>query len=281
MKGLLSNGFEFNLQRFAGSDDNPSDTDPQTTPGSTEPSGNPTDDDNPAAGIPQPPLPQEPVAGTASVDNGVDVVQGLYQLLQTYPDLADKIADVIEGYFVDNASGKSAQKRGNVNPAQLQRVPSTSATIGLGGVRQPDVTSLLTALEGRLSKLEKYQADTALDKELMEAKSLYESMKEHFPVLPDLNDKELLQIALQYDGLPLKEALNLWVMRKLTEGEGTVADRIVAAKMEQSKTQNLPKVEGKGGGIPAGTQEAPKNFREARKRAKEYLMSVISGPTNV
>lgn len=269
MKGV-SKDFKFDLQLLADNDNQPAAEPVPDSEPSPEPQ--PTQDNQPNTtqpvndNQPEPVQTAQPVAG-----DDMTLVQGLYQLLQTTPALADKIADVIEDYFSGGAQDKQP-----LASAENNQLPASAETAGAEELR-----TLLTTLDGRLSRLEKTHANEAIERELSEARREYDNMKNHFPILPDLNDNELLQIALQYDGLPLKEALNLWVMRKLQEGEGTVADRITAAKMEQSKAQNLPRVEGKGGGIPTGNQEPPRNFREARRRAREYLASIVGGPTNV
>lgn len=211
---------------------------------------------------------------TAGVEGGaapggaddVGFMRDLYDLLRSSPELASRVADVIEEFI--NGGGK----------VQSAAPPAPQAAPTGAGAMPQELMALLQAIDGRVARLEKTHADMALEKELAETKQEYEKLKEHFPILPELNDKELLQLALQFEGLPLKEALYLWAMRKMQEGEGSVADRLVAARIEQSKGSQAPRVETKGGGIPAGTQEPPQNFREARRRAKEFLAAIAGGP---
>lgn len=214
-----------------------------------------------------------PGGATAAVDaagaGDMAFVQELYSLLRSNPDLANRVADVIEEFLGGGNTSRDKQQ-----PAVSATAPTTPSVASV----PPNLLALMQALDGRLSRLEKSQADMALERELAETKQEYERLKEHFPILPELSDKEILQIALQFEGLPLKEALYLWAMRKLQEGEGSVADRLVAARIEQSKNNQVPRVETKGGGIPAGTQEPPQTFREARKRAKEFLAAIAGGP---
>ncbi|WP_026487641.1 hypothetical protein [Caldanaerobius polysaccharolyticus] len=235
--------------------------------------------EEPTAGSVNEPVANDVDGGGGVATGGEDMafVQDLYGLLRSNPDLANRVADVIEEFF-GGGEKQVAKETPTSSPSTL--TPTGAAGQGTpGGGMPPELMALVQVLDGRLSRLEKSQADMALEREMADTKQEYERLKEHFPILPDLNDKEILQIALQYDGLPLKEALYLWAMQKLQEGEGSVADRLVAARIEQSKNNQAPRVETKGGGIPAGTQEPPKNFREARRRAKEFLEAIAGGPT--
>lgn len=236
----------------------------------------PQQDDVPPASVE--PTGDDSVSGTAAEAStgGEDMafMQELYSLLTSNPELANRVADVIEEFIIGKGGNRSMPREEGTGPTGVMMNPTAAPQT----IPTEQLMSLIQALDGRLSNIEKANANMALERELAETKQEYEKLKEHFPILPDLDEKDILQIALQYDGLPLKQALYLWAMQKLQEGEGPVVDRLVAAKIEQSKSNQAPRVESKGGNIPAGTQEPPKNFREARKRAREFLAAISGGP---
>lgn len=238
-------------------------TAPETTP-ETAPAPETTADATGGA-------PETTATSPAGGGDDMAFMQEFYNLLRNNPELANRIADTIEEFFSGGGQKETAVPPQTTAPQSQQSAPADS---GLS----PAIMAVLQALDGRLSQLERHQANMELDRELAETKKEYEKLKEHFPILPELSDNEILQIAVEREGLPLKDALYLWAVQKLMEGDGTVADRLVAAKIEQSKGKQAPPVESKGGGIPAGTQEPPTTFREARRRAKEFLATLMGGP---
>lgn len=232
----------------------------------------------------------------ADDDEKMAIMAELFKLIESDPALAEKIAGVIENHLggasMENmqpggamaanmpgpAPGNMGPAGGNMGPAAATAGPA--APMGqmgqMGPMGQPGPANLPPEIMDRLSRIEHTTADMALEREIGEAKQEYDALKDHFPILPELNDREILQIALDKGGLPLKDALLLWAMQKMREGEGSVADRITAAKMEASKAKGLPKVEGKGGAIPSGEAKPPENMKDARAMAKEKLRAMFS-----
>jgi hypothetical protein len=208
-----------------------------------------------------------------------DPVAMLATLLERDPELTRKIADLIEQHYGG----------GNVN--ELGGVPQAAPTAApMGAVNAqpamptptPPVPSAPTVvppeLMERLNRVEQAQANLAVEKELEEARKEYEALKEQMPILPELNDQELIQIAIDRNGLPLKDALALWAWQKMREGEGTIADRLMAAMMSKSKAKGLPAVEGKGGMVPSGETPQINSMKDARNIAKDRLRALFSAP---
>ncbi len=198
----------------------------------------------------------------------------LYGILQSNPELAASVADLIEQQFAPKSSPPSSAE---------PTTPPVGAGVGTGA--GPDVSKLVemfNGLQGRLGTIEQRYAEQALQSELADARKEYEVMKDDFPILPELNDQEILQIAYDKKGLPLKDALYLWAVNKMRsggDGQGKVADRMVSAVMEKSKTKNLPPVEGKGGATPTGEAPPPTTFRQARRGMREFLQAMGAGVT--
>ena len=220
--------------------------------------------------------------------------------MDSNPDLANKIADVIEQYVIEQnlGGGDMINQFDGVPPMNAPGAPgapgapSMPGMSGMGpmlgpmggtttmpGMVAPAGPTVPPDLLERINALEEGHANIALDRELANAKQQYEQLKNHFPILPDLNEKEILQIAFDNGGMPLNQALQLWAMQKLQEGEGTVADRITAATLNKSKANGLPAVEGKGGSIPSGEQAPPQSMKEARGRARDMLRALFAQPT--
>lgn len=240
--------------------------------------------------------------------------QELMDLMQADPALARKIADVIEQHYSSNTEGgnQSMNEHGNQGSPMPGMEGNPAATAPAGGAVPAGAMGPVSApaapisqapamgpaqgapemsgaqqqmnippeLINRLQNVERGQAQMSLDRELAEAKNDYQQIKEQLPILPDLNDKELLQVSYNKGGMPLKDALIYWAWNKLQEGsgEGTLADRIMAQKMNQSQTGGLPKVEGKGGGIPSGAEAPPESMKEARQRAKNEIFARFAQP---
>lgn len=227
-----------------------------------------------------------------------DPIAMLATLLEQDPELTRKIANLIEEHYgggmmggfgevptmptMAPASGFGASAPTEATPVPGFGAPTPAApTSGFGAptaTPTPGATgaSLPPELLERLDRVEQSQADMAVQRELEEARQEYEAMKEQLPILPEMDDQELIQIALDKGGLPLQDALVLWAMQKMREGEGAISDRLMAALMEQSKAKGLPSVEGKGGMIPSGEVPQPQSLREARGLAKDRLRALFS-----
>ena len=243
---------------------------------------------------------------TGASDDVSQVVQMLVQLMQQDPSLAAAISNTIKQHYEGVEQQGQPNINGGVNMEDIGGMPQGGDFSGMpqggdfsgmpqgggmpgmfgppvvpqgamwgmpqGGALPPDILN-------RLNSIEQAQADIALDKELADTKQEYEKLKENIPTLPDLDDKELVQIALQKNGLPLKDALYLWAMQNLVSGGkngGTAAENIVATMLNNSKAKNLPQVEGKGGYVPSGTSEPPSNIREANNMAKDKLKALFN-----
>ncbi|BCV23296.1 hypothetical protein [Gelria sp. Kuro-4] len=220
------------------------------------------------------PAAEEPAAPE---DNPVAM---LAVLLQNDPELALKIADVIEqhyggGSMFDNGA-PGMPPASPMAPANPPATPTPPAAQAAQGIAPSAGAAIPPELIDRLGRVESAQADMMLERELGEAKQEYATLKEQLPILPDLNDQELLQIALERDGLPLKEALYIWAMQKMKSGEGPIADRIAAAVMSKSKARGLPPVEGKGGTIPSGEAPQATSLKQAQAMAKDRLRAMFS-----
>jgi hypothetical protein len=235
--------------------------------------------------------------GTGSSDDATQVVQMLVQLMQQDPALAAEISNTIKQHYEGIDQQGQPNPNGGVNMDEIGGLPQGSDFSGIpqaGGMPNMPIPPTVSqgALGGvpqggtvppeildRLNSIEQTQASIALDKELADTKQEYEKMKENLPTLPELDDKELVQIALQKNGLPLKDALYLWAMQKLLSGDknsGTAAENIVATMLNNSKAKNLPQVEGKGGSVPSGASEPPTSIREANNVAKNKLKALFS-----
>ncbi len=222
--------------------------------------------------------PEVAVSDNAGVDT--EVVEMLTTLLQSDPQLAAKIADTIEQHYMGGVNMFDISGPDTAGTAAAPNVPSSlpAANAPIGNV-PPAATSAQSVpndLIDRLSRIEQAQANMALDRELADVRKEYEDLKAQIPILPDLNDNELLKIALDNDGIPLKNALAIWAMQKMREGDGTIADRLMAAMMDKSKARGLPAVEGKGGSIPSGEAPPPQSMKDARNLAKERLRALFS-----
>lgn len=246
--------------------------------------------------------------GTGASDDATQVVQMLVQLMQQDPSLAAEISDTIRQHYEGIDQQGQPNTNGGVNMEDIgglpqggdfsgaQGTPMTPQDMstmpqgmpGMQGTQGTPTMSQTTTQGGnippeildRLNAIEQAQANIALDKELADTKQEYEKLKENLPTLPELDDKELIQIALQKNGLSLKDALYLWAMQKIlsndTNNGGTAADNIVATMLNNSKAKNLPQVEGKGGSVPSGASEPPASIKEANNVAKNKLKALFS-----
>ena len=222
------------------------------------------DTQEPAAGTdvnanPEPaPVPAEPP------EQNFDIGAELTRLITANPELANVIADAIESYFSGNRMSQPAE------PMMGQMIP-------------PQLMALIDQLNGRLSALEQVHADSELEKELNEVRQEYEAYKKQLPLLPDFDEKEILQIAYQLEGIPLKDAFQLWIGRKLRELGGdeegeTLIDKLVAMKLDESKGKQVPPIMTKGGSAPAtAEQKEPTSMREANRQVRELLDSLFGG----
>lgn len=228
---------------------------------------------------PQPPVADvEPPAEQGTAPGGeLDALgKQLVSLLAEHPQLAERVADVIGNYFEGGAGMEQAQ-----GPA-LGQVPEQQAygqAVGSGGLtamQQPTAPGIGDLLK-RVEALERGHADLLLDKELEQARREYERLAQQLPVLPEFDEKAILQIAMEHPGVSLDRIIKMWAVDKALEGEGSLADRLIAKRMEQSKASKPPKVEGPGGSVAANYAEPPKDRKEALARAREIARAMFGG----
>jgi len=209
-----------------------------------------------------------------ATDSGMETVANLYNLLSSDPGLANAVADAIERYLQGGAGMQTVQSE------QTQQVAGSGGSEETTTEAASQEASVPPEIMERLSRLERGQAEVALEKEMNNAKQLYNQLTEEFPILPELNEQELLRIATQYPGLPLDKAVNVWAVDKMRDGEGgTPAERIMAAMMEKQQSEQPPAPEGRGGSAPSGEAPPPRNFRQARRGIRELLDAIDRGVT--
>jgi hypothetical protein len=139
----------------------------------------------------------------------------------------------------------------------------------------PELMQHLGSLTNKVDSLASSHAQQQLEREMQQAEQEYAKLKEQIPTLPDLNKQELLQTVLEKGGISIKDALLVYAMQKALEGEGTLGDRIMAYKMQNSKGAGLPRPEGVGGGIPTGIEAPPKTLKDASRRSKQQLLAAM------
>lgn len=213
-------------------------------------------------------------AGGAGANPGMEAVSSLYSLLSSDPGLANAVADLLEQYSQGGAGAPPAGAgAGAMQGAGMPRGAGPGA--GMPGATIPP------ELLDRLSRVERGQADVALERELSQAREAYSGMQQEFPILPELNDREIMQVAAQYPGLPLEQAVNIWAMQQMRGGGegGSASERIMAAMMEKQQQNQPPSPEGQGGSAPSGETPPPQNFRQARKGIRDLLATVDRGVT--
>lgn len=215
--------------------------------------------------------------------------------MNTDPDLRQKMADLIDQHVKGSANVSDMTNMGpmgNVpgpmsggaapNPMMNPAPPAMPAMMGQQPAMANQPQQGGPEYDARLDALEQAIAEGRFDKELAEAKAAYEAVNQHFggllPPLDETAEKAIAKLALDNNGLSMKEAAKLWAMQQAMSGEGTFADRVMAKKMENPKTAGLPKVEGPGGGIPSGAQQPPQNLKDANRMAKEVLRAAWNRP---
>lgn len=131
----------------------------------------------------------------------------------------------------------------------------------------------------RIAALEEARENDELEKQLAAARKVYDTaLKQHLPILPDMDEQAVLQMVLKIAENPVEAAAKLYALEKALEGEGTLADRLIAKHMEASKAKGMPRVEGPGGAIPMGAHKMPESMREAHSRAREMLRALFGTP---
>ena len=139
-----------------------------------------------------------------------------------------------------------------------------SAPPGAGPQATPPQDDRLGVLEARFD----------LQDEMGEARKEYESLRGEFPMLPEFDRKAILTFVKDHTYMPLSEAVELFVMQQVRQGEGSLSDRLIASRMTNRPT--APRVMGPGGAAAGGVkQEPPKDMAEAnqfaKRRAEEFF----------
>jgi len=244
--------------------------------GANADAGNITDDTI-AATSPEPQTNVEgqaqPVAGDTGTD-AFDPVRELANVIVSDPVLYDKVENTIREHF--------GLLGGNRTAANAQSQPKAEANVQIDQQStQPAADPQVAVLEERLRRMEQFIADLALREELNQAKQAYNEYKKHLPVLPDLDERELLQLAGKYPGLPLQEVAWQLVKQKLLSGDQPAAERIFKIMMEQSAVKDVPPVEKGGGNIPDIPPEEPTSFRAARRSVRDLIAMLNKGITGM
>lgn len=212
----------------------------------------------------------------------MEIATSLAQLLMSNPDLADKIAAVIE----EEVSGMSNADMGSVGDVggALPQAGQVAPAAAPGADTAPTVSTVPPDILARIDALERSAADARLNKELSEITSRYNELRQHFgDILPEsVDEKEVLQTYLDLlEGrMPMhKVAIELLSLRKALNGDGLLRDRLIAAAAQNMKQP--PSLEGPGGNIagsPSTGNEPPKTSAEALRRARQLWEALQGQP---
>lgn len=253
-----------------------------------------------------------PESGVAAPDTG-ELGKQLLEFLSENPPLMELVMGVIEKYVEGGMQMNGMMPpTGGMQGASMPNVPGQPGGMGAGGPvggtgvgpvgggmppvgggmpgsmpgmapgaqpggpqLPPELMQHLGTLTSKVDSLASSHAQQQLERELQQAEQEYAKLKEQIPTLPDLNKQELLQMVLDKGGISIKDALLVYAMQKALEGEGSLADRIMAYKMQNSKGAGLPRPEGAGGGIPTGVEAPPKTLKDASRRSKQQLLAAM------
>lgn len=224
----------------------------------------------------------QPGQNTASGGEFDELGKQLVSLLADHPRLAEQVAEVIGRYFEGGdrmeqmygqmtEGGMHGQMMGGGMHGQMMEGGAASGSATAQQASVPGIGDLLK----RVEMLERGHADLALERELEQARREYEKLAQQLPVLPEFDEKAILQAALEHPGVPLSRIVKMWAVDKALEGEGSLADRLIAKRMEQSKAAKPPRVEGPGGSVAANYAEPPKDRKEALARAREIARAMF------
>ncbi len=214
-----------------------------------------------------------PEANEPPASDKEQAVRDFMALLDANPGLGAAVADFIERYLTGGGTVAGTQAAA---PAAMPA--AAPAVTGMAPAGAP-AAAPTDELARRLEALETARDDEEFDKRLRGAREMYDgTLRKHLPVLPDMDEQQVLQAVLKIADDPVKYAAMVYALEKALEGEGTLSERLIAKHMEGSKAAGLPKVEGPGGAIPVGAAKRPENMREAHSRAKEMLRALMGAP---
>lgn len=221
-----------------------------------------------------------PEANEPPASDKEQAVRDFMALLDANPGLGAAVADFIERYLAGGGRVPEMQAgHGGMPMAGHAGMPAAGPTVPAAAPAGAPAASPIEELVKRLEALEAARDDEELDKRLRGAREMYDgTLKKHLPILPDMDEQQVLQAVLKMAEDPVKYAAMIYALEKALEGEGTLSERLIAKHMEGSKAAGLPKVEGPGGAIPAGTAKKPESMREGHMRAKEMLKALFGTP---
>lgn len=227
---------------------------------------------------------------TGPVADNMRLVSDLVDLMDQFPDLRADIANLIDSKVKGSVS-VSEQNTGAAAPtvsptggAVPTQVPMTAPAsmpsptpMGTPQIEEPQ-----SPYEARIAALEASIARGEFDRELAEAKGLYENLNKQFggllPAFDENTERAIAQISIDNQGLPLHQAAQIFAMQQVTGGQGDFVERLLAQKAGNAKAAALPRVEGPGGAVSSGQQEPPKTIAEAKQRALEYARAFFGKP---
>lgn len=220
--------------------------------------------------------PPEAVAPAAkgSPDAVVEALgKQLAGLIMANPEIADKIADVLENLGKEEPKGMMQQAAGTA-PPMGGPVPEAPA-VAPQGVAGPAIDPLTQA---RLEEIERQLADFEVDKELSRLSGRYSQLRPHFgDVLPEsLEEKALLKKVHEIAtgrASPFDLALSALLLEQITSGEGTLRDRLLAAAAKN--VQKPPAVEGRGGGV-ATAEGSPDVGKMSTTQLMDYIKNALA-----
>ena len=217
------------------------------------------------------PSPAEGQPG-AEPENNPDAVQQLYELLASDPELATKVADLIESHFSGGENMPTPDAM--IAPAGEPVVATPQAS------NETAVSPQMQQIMEQLGMMQKGFSDMQLEKALNQARDFHGNvLKKHLPIVGDMNEQALLNEwkRLLEEGPSSEDALLIAAMRDLMQGDTSLADRLLAHHAENAPAKSLPRVEGKGGSQPTGETPPPSNMRESNRAAKERVHAFFGG----
>lgn len=213
--------------------------------------------------------PQEP-----QIDDNAQLVHELVGLLQQDPELANKIADVLEQHFgggeqMNNQQDLPVQSAApaqappmqagpapEVQPSLVQSPPVQASSV------PPEVMQEVAALKQALAPLQAIAQDYQADREASRLRQRYDQLRQHYGDLLPQDIAELSQpLSDKYNAIvngqvsPYELALLLAASDKLHGGDAPLKDRLLASVAQQGT--NAPPVEGIRGVAPSTEQKRP------------------------
>jgi len=217
-----------------------------------------------------------PEASEPPASDKEQAVRDFMALLDANPGLGAAIADFIEQYLTRGGGRVATETAAPVAAGVPGVAPGVAApaTAPAPGAGAPQGGFDLQALAQRLEALESGHASLMLEREIQEARQVYDVLKKEMPFLPEFNEQEILQYVLEHNGIPVAKAVKLWAIEKALEGEGGLADRLIAERMKQRQAEMPPKPMAHAG-APAGAEQRkmPEKRTDWLREAREAFFS--------